>query len=82
MRASKMNTSIILYALRYAMSRQEQEFPTVSKFIQANMHEISCADLQEILEELKAYYTEHLDDRNYLEATILSVAIKREMYGE
>jgi uncharacterized protein YeeX (DUF496 family) len=77
-----MNTTIILYALRYAMGRQNQELPNVSKFIQANMHDISCGDLQEILEELKAYYSEHTDDKHYLEATILSVAIKRELYGE
>lgn len=77
-----MDSTIILYALRYATGKQNQELPNVAKCIKDNMQEMSCEDLKEILEELKAYYSKHTDDERYLDATILAVAIKRELYGE
>ena len=77
-----MDHIITLYALRYAIGKQNQEVPNVAKYIVNNMQDMSCEELKEILEELKAYYSKHTEDNRYLDATILAVAIKRELYGE
>ena len=47
-----MDHIITLYALRYAIGKQNQEVPNVAKYIVNNMQDMSCEDLKEILEEL------------------------------
>lgn len=71
---------VILYALRYAMSKENLEFPQLAEYISRNIHDISNRGLEDILAELKAYYPKHTDDKNYLLATILATQIKRELY--
>lgn len=77
--------TIILYALRYSMSHEGEysvTFANVARFIQKNIHDISVKALQEYLDELKEYYQGRTEDRNYIMATQLAVAIKRELYDE
>lgn len=76
------DNTVILYALRYAIRRENLEFPQMAEYITNNIHDISNSGLESILNELKEYFVEHTDDKNYLLATILAKRIKRELYDE
>ena len=76
------DNTVILYALRYAIRRENLEFPQMAEYISDNIHDISNSGLKNILNELKEYFVEHTDDKNYLLATILAKKIKRELYDE
>ena len=75
------DNTVILYALRYAIRRGNLEFPQMAEYISSNIRDISNSGLKDLLQELKGYYNERTDDKNYLLATILANQIKKELYG-
>lgn len=76
------DNTVILYALRYAIRKENLEFSQMAEYIGSNIHDISNSGLENILNELKEYFVERTDDKNYLLATILAKRIKRELYDE
>lgn len=78
-----MDTTIVLYALRYALGREDYSLPKVSMYIEDNIHDISNPALKTYLEELDSYCQEHekKEDDDYVHAKILATSIRRELYG-
>lgn len=79
-----MNTSIVLFAFRHALTKKGLTLTSVAQYIRENIEELPNEALKEMMWEVTDEY-QHFENpkiSGYLTAKQLVTDIRRELYGE